>query len=154
MHYSCVPFPYFTVAVYIFPFCTFFILHYFHVARFLSSNLFMLPFFRLALFLRFALFHCALLQAAVFSFCILPIAALFACCNFFVLHFIHVALILEVYPGLSETSKMERFTAILNKTIKHCCKALHLSCSRGFWLRLYYFHVSLFLLQFFNIKIY
>ena len=57
--------------------------------------------------------------------------ALFACCKFFQLHFVHVALFPEVQPGTPQTSMMESFATIISKVVKYCCKALHLRCSPG-----------------------
>ena len=80
--------------------------------------------------------------------------ALFAYCNFFLLHFVHFALFPEVLPGSPHTSTMEWCATIITKAVKHCCKVLHLRCSWGsgyasaiFMLHFFHvapFHVALF----------
>ena len=67
--------------------------------------------------------------------------ALFSCCKF------PLALCSCCTISIARTptnSYMESFVTIINKAVKYCSKALHLSCSRGSWLRVYYFHVALF----------
>ena len=71
---------------------TFFILHHFHVSLICVDIFPCCTFFRLALFLCIALFHGALLQVAMFSFCILLLLdsshiAIFSYCTFFMLHY-------------------------------------------------------------------
>ena len=141
LHYFCVlPFPC----------CTFFILHNFHFAFFFALHYFyvlcyfMMHFYTLQYF-RFALFSCCTLRML----------------HFFLLHFVHVALFPELQPGPPQTSTMKSVVnTLINKAVKYCCKALHLRCSWGSWLRLYCFHIllflcsTLFILRSFNIKKY
>ena len=117
---------------------------------------------------------CTFTRCNVFVLHFSPVAVL-ACCNFFLLHFVHVALFPEVYSGTPQTSKMESFRIIINKAVKHRCKALHLRCSRSFGCTstiskyalfpcytlsmLHFFHVALlllctfFVLQFFMLHL-
>ena len=82
--------------------------------------------------------------------------ALFGCCNLFLLHFVHVALLSEVLPRPPQTSKMENFTKIINKAVKYCCKALRLRYLLGPGYAstistLHFFHgYILFMLHFFH----
>ena len=126
--------------------------HFFHTARFpcctfLCRNVFMLHFFSCCtLFMNCFISCCTFTRCNVFVFHSSPVV-LFACCNFFLLHFVHFALFSEVYPGFPQTSKMERFATIITKAVKHCCKVLHLRCSRGYAstiFMLHFFHVTLF----------
>ena len=113
----------------------FFMLHYFHVAPFC------LVIFSCCIpFMLCTISCCTFTRCNVLVLYSSPVA-LFACCNFFLLHF-HVALFAEVQSVLPETSKMESFATIINKSVDYCCNALHLRCSWGSWLRLYYFHVA------------
>ena len=143
--HSCALFAYFLVAIYIFSYCALFMLPSLHTApfpccTFSCTNLFILLFTRCNVF--------ALHPSLV---------ALFACCNFFLLRFVHVAPFPEMQPG---TSKMNSFTAIINKIVKYYCKVLLLRCLQGSSLRLCYLQVALFsccicfMLKFFNIEKY
>ena len=114
MHYSCALFPYISLWQFIF----------FHVPLFSCY-----AFFGVSLFLCIALFHVALFHN-VFVLHFSPVALIVACCNFFLLPFLHVVLFPEVKPGLPQTSKMESF-ATINETVKYCFTTLHLRCSRG-----------------------
>ena len=144
--------------------CTVFILHHFLVAVF-CSNLLMLHFFPCCThFMYCALFHVALLHVGLFSFCILLLLHSPHVATFFLLHFVHVALYSEVWPGPPQTSKMESFAAIINKYVKYYCKALHLGCLLGpdytsTISMLHFFHIAPFMLHsfmfhFFNIEKY
>ena len=117
----------------------FFMLHFLHTApflccSFLCSNL-CCTFFRVALFLCIEVFHVALLHVAIFSSCILLLLhsshfANFSCYNFFTLHYFQ--------RRIQDPHKHIRWRTLqqVNKAVKYCCKALHLKCSRGSWLRL------------------
>ena len=72
--------------------------------------------------------------------------ALFAYCNFSLLHFVHFALFPEVLPGSPHTSTMERCATIITKAVKHCCKVLHLRCSWGSG-----YASAIFILHFFHV---
>ena len=111
--------------------CTFFVFH--------CSNLhlIMLYSFHVALFLYCTI---SILQSTPF--------ALFACCSFFLLHFVHIALFPEVQSGLPQTSKMQSFATIISKVAKYCGNVLH---PRSSWSphyastisMLHFFHVTL-----------
>ena len=135
MHYSCALFPYISLWQFIFfhvPLFScyaFFKLRHFHVTIFYAVIFSCCTFFGVSLFLCIALFHVALFHN-VFVLHFSPVALIVACCNFFLLPFLHVVLFPEVKPGLPQTSKMESF-ATINETVKYCFTTLHLRCSRG-----------------------
>ena len=66
VYYFCTFFPYFTVAIYIFSCCTFFIMHHFHVALFCVAIILCYTFFMYC-----TISCCTFLHVAKFSFCIL-----------------------------------------------------------------------------------
>ena len=66
VYYFCAFFPYFTVAIYIFSCCTFFIMHHFHVALFCVAIILCYTFFMYC-----TISCCTFLHVAKFSFCIL-----------------------------------------------------------------------------------
>ena len=113
-----------------------FMLPFFHTApfpccTFLCSNVFMLHFFSCCtLFKNCPVSYCTFTRYNVFILHSSPVA-LFACCTFFQLHFVHFAIFPEVLQESPQTSKMERFAAIITKAIKHCWKVLHLRYSWG-----------------------
>ena len=95
---------------------------------------------------------CCTFTVGLFSFCILLLLHSPHVATFFLLHFVHVALYSEVWPGPPQTSKMESFGAIINKYVKYYCKALHLGCLLGpdytsTISMLHFFHIALFMLH-------
>ena len=125
VHYSYALFPYFTVEIYIFACCTFFMQHFFDTASFpcctflCINNLLMHFFLRCTLFMYCTISCCTLTRCNVFVSHSSPVA-LFAQCNFFLLHFVHVALFSKVQPGPPQTSKIQGFATIVKKAVKYC----------------------------------
>ena len=105
--------------------CPLFMLHFVHTApfpccTFLYSNVFMLHFFSCCtLFKNCPVSCCTFTRYNVFILYSSPVA-LFACCTSFQLHFVHFAIFPEVLQESPQTSKIERFAAIITKAIKHC----------------------------------
>ena len=113
VYYFCAFFPYFTVAIYIFSCCTFFIMHHFHVALFCVAIISCYTFFMYC-----TISCCTFTRCKVFVLHSSPVV-LIVCCSFF---FFHVTLFPEVQPGPPQTFKMESFATIINKAVKYCQK--------------------------------
>ena len=123
--------------------CTFFILHHFHVALFCVVIFSCCTFSMLHSFyvLHYFMSHFCTLQCFHFAF--------FSCCTLRMLQVFPVALCScsTISRGVARTLRNIQdgdFGTIINRTVKYCCKALHLRCSWGSWLGLYYFHAALF----------
>ena len=116
--------------------CTFFILHNFYsvifcVALFYVLHYFMLHFYTLQCF-RFAFSSCSTLDILHFF-----TAALCSCLT-----------VSRATARPTQRSTIEGFAIIIHKAFEYCCKVLHLRSFRGSYLRLYCFHVALFLSHF------
>ena len=119
--------------------CTLFMLHLFYTAAFpcctfLRSNVFMLHFFSsCTLFMNCSISCCTFTSYNVFVLHSSPVA-IFACCNFFLLQFVHFALFPEVLPRSPQTSTME------SVAVFPCCTF----CSCWIHVALFFLSIALF----------
>ena len=78
-----------------FRYCTLFMLHFFHMAPFACSTFCVVIFSCCTLFMYCTIWCCTFTRCNVFVFDSSPVA-LCACCNYFLLQFVHIPLIPEV----------------------------------------------------------
>ena len=147
------------MAIYIFSSCTLFMLHFFHTApfprcTFLCRIFSCCTFFPCCtLFMYCTISCCTLTRCKVFVLHSSPFALFafctFSCCTLFMLRYFQ-RWSQDRHKHLRWRDLQQQLTKpLINKAVKYCCKALHLRCRRGSWLRFYYFAQ-----HFFNIEKY